>query len=274
MKYEKNLFNVENKIALVTGGATGIGRMMAEALAHGGAKVIIASRKGDECKKIAQEINKNIGEEKVMGFAGDLTTQASHKKFVEEIKKYTNELHILANNAGAAWGETFEEFPRDAWDKIMNLNVTAVFELTRDLMPLLVKTAMPDNPARVINTASVMGIVPVADGAYSYSVSKAAVVHLTKILANEFASQYVTVNALAPGPFPSKMTEFALNDPKMKEKVERQNPMGRIGRAEDIAGAMLFLCGKSGAYVTGATIPLDGGYCVSTHGKNIFPDKE
>ena len=154
----------------------------------------------------------------------------------------------------------------------MAVNVTSIFELTRDLTPLLDAAANDEDPARVINVASVMGIMPIAGGAYSYSVSKAAVIHLTKILANEFAPRQITVNAFAPGPFPSKMTAFATATEEGAAATGAKNPMGRIGRAADIAGALLFLCGHGGSYVTGTTIPLDGGYLVHTGDEKLFPE--
>ena len=272
MEYLNTIFSVEGKTALVTGGATGIGRMMATALVQGGARVLICSRKGEDCQKVAGELNKTAKGGKAEGFFGDLSTPESHAKLVEEVNSRTSHLHILANNAGVTWGEPFDTFPRKAWDKVLNINVTAIFEMTRDLMPLLTIAASDEDPARVINTASVMGIMPLADGAYSYSVSKAAVLHLTKILANEFTARRITVNALAPGPFPSRMTAFATENPKQARATAKANPLGRMGRSEDIAGALLFLCGKGGSYVTGATIPLDGGYGVDTQDKTIFPD--
>jgi NAD(P)-dependent dehydrogenase (short-subunit alcohol dehydrogenase family) len=272
MTYLSSLFSLEGKTALVTGGATGIGRMMAEAMVRSGATVMIASRKGEACEAVAEQLNTLGASGSAEGFAGDLSSQEGLANLVEEVKSRTDKLHILANNAGATWGEEFEKFPRMAWDKIMNVNVTSIFELTRDLTPLLEAASSDDDPARVINTASVMGIVPIADGAYSYSVSKAAVIHLTKILANEFTKRRITVNAFAPGPFPSKMTAFATASEEGAATTGAMNPMGRIGRAEDIAAATLFLCGYGGSYVTGTVLPLDGGYAVSTGDAELFPD--
>ena len=272
MTYFSSLFSLQDKTALVTGGATGIGRMMAQAMVEAGAKVMIASRKGDACEAVAAELNALAAPGSAKGFVGDLSSEEGLADLVEQVKSRTDKLHILANNAGATWGEEFEKFPRSAWDKIMNVNVTSIFELTRDLTPLLERAASDEDPARVINTASVMGIVPMADGAYSYSVSKAAVIHLTKILANEFTKRRITVNAFAPGPFPSKMTAFATASEEGAAYIGAMNPMGRIGRAEDIAAATLFLCGYGGSYVTGTVLPLDGGYTVSAGSTKLFPD--
>lgn len=270
--YLDSLFSVAGKTALVTGGATGIGRMMAHALVMAGARVMIASRKADACEAVAAELNELDAPGSAEGFGGDLSTGEGVTALAEEVRSRTDKLHILANNAGATWGEEFEKFPRSAWDKIMSVNVTSIFELTRDLTPLLEAAASDDDPARIINTASVMGIVPVAGGAYSYSVSKAAVIHLTRILANEFTKRRITVNAFAPGPFPSKMTAFATATEQGAEATGAMNPMGRIGRPQDIAAATLFLCGYGGSYVTGTTIPLDGGYAVDTGDRDLFPD--
>ena len=272
MAYLDDLFALGGKTALVTGGATGIGRMMAEALVRAGARVLICSRKADACEAVAEELNALGASGSAEGFGADLSSEEGVKAAATEVRSRTDRLDILANNAGATWGASYEEFPRSAWDKIMTLNVTAMFELTRDLTPLLEKHATTDDPARVVNVASVMGIVPIAEGAYSYSVSKAAVIHLTNILANEFTKRRITVNALAPGPFPSRMTAFATASEEGAAKVDAMNPIGRMGRPDDIAGAMLFLCGRGGSYVTAATIPLDGGYTVDTGDKPIFPD--
>ncbi|MEM1040538.1 MAG: SDR family oxidoreductase [Pseudomonadota bacterium] len=272
MDYLTSLFGVAGKTALITGGATGIGRMMAHALVMAGARVMIVSRKADACEAVAAELNGLGGPGKCEGFGADLSTEEGVKALADEVKGRTDQLHILANNAGATWGEPFDTHPRKAWDKIMSLNVSAMFELTRDLTPLLEASATDDDPARVINTASVMGIVPIAEGAHSYSVSKAAVIHLTKILANEFTRRRITVNAFAPGPFPSRMTAFATASEEGANEVGKMNPMGRIGRPEDIAAATLFLCGYGGSYVTGTTIPLDGGYVVDTGDAGLFPD--
>ncbi|MEP1206779.1 MAG: SDR family NAD(P)-dependent oxidoreductase [Rhizobiaceae bacterium] len=272
--YLSSLFSVKGKTALVTGGATGIGRMMAEALVMAGARVLICSRKGEHCEAVAAQLNEMdaAGGGSAEGFAADLSSQEGIKAAAEAVKSRTDKLHILANNAGATWGSDYENFPRSAWDKVMNLNVTSIFELTRDLTPLLEIAASDDDPARVINTASVMGIMPVADGCYSYSASKAAVIHLTRILANEMTSKRITVNAFAPGPFPSKMTAFATASTEGAAATGAKNPMGRIGRPADIAAATLFLCGHGGSYVTGTTIPLDGGYLVHTGDESLFPE--
>lgn len=270
--YLDGLFGLSGKTALITGGATGIGRMMAHGLVQAGAHVLICSRKGDACEAVAAELNALDAAGSAEGFAGDLASEESHAALVADVKSRTDKLHILANNAGATWGEPFETHPRKAWDKILTLNVTAMFELTRDLTPLLEAAASTDDPARVVNTSSTMGIVPIADGAYSYTVSKGAVLHLTKLLANEFTKRRITVNAICPGPFPSRMTAFATATEDGADKVAEMNPLGRIGRAEDIAGLMLFLCGRSGSYVTGAAIPVDGGYSVDTGDRPIFPD--
>lgn len=270
--YLASLYSVEGKTALVTGGATGIGRMMAEALVMAGARVLICSRKADACAAVADELNQLGGAGTAEGFGADLGSEGGVKAAAAEVNKRTDKLHILANNAGATWGSTYEDFPRSAWDKVMNLNVVSIFELTRDLTPLLDAAATADDPARIINIASVMGVKPVADGCYSYSTSKAAVVHLTKILANEMTRRHITVNAFAPGPFPSKMTAFAIGTEEGAAAVGAKNPLGRVGRPADIAAATLFLCGQGGSYITGTTIPLDGGYLVDTGHASLFSE--
>ncbi|MEM9050021.1 MAG: SDR family oxidoreductase [Pseudomonadota bacterium] len=252
------LFGLAGKRALVTGGATGIGRMAAEALVRAGADVLIASRKGPACAAAAAELSA-IGPGRAEGFAGDVGDEAALAALVAEIAARTDRLDILLNNAGITWGEPYESFPHAQWGRVMGVNVAALFSLTRDLTPLLTAAAKPEDPARVINLGSVMGTVPLAEGAYSYAASKAAVHHLTQILAGELAPRHITVNAFAPGPFPSKMTRFAIGSEAQQARVGANVPLGRVGLPSDIAAATLFLCGAGGAYVSGAILPLDGG---------------
>lgn len=263
------LFSLHGKTALVTGGATGIGRMAAEALMKAGARVLIASRKGDACEAVAAQLNEMDAPGTVEGFAGDVGTEAGVDAMVASVKERTETLDILMNNAGITWGAPMGQFPHHAWEKVMAVNMAGVFDLTQKLLPMLIASGSIDDPARVVNVGSVMGEIPMGDGAYSYSASKAAVIHTSKILAKELAGHHVTVNALAPGPFVSRMTAFATADEGMREKVGKDVPLGRVGRDEDIAGCMLFLCGQGGAYITGAVIPVSGGINVMS-GHNIF----
>ncbi|AKI00646.1 dehydrogenase of unknown specificity, short-chain alcohol dehydrogenase like [Hoeflea sp. IMCC20628] len=271
MSYVEDLFSVNGKIALVTGGATGIGRMIATGLVQAGARVLIASRKGEDCVKAAEELNNLGGTGSAEGFAGDVGTAEGVTALVEAVRSRTDKLHILVNNAGVTWGADYAGFPHAAWAKVMSVNVAGLFTLTRDLTPLLLAAASDTDPARVINLGSIMGTQPAADGAYSYSASKAAVHHLTKILAEELATQRVTVNAFAPGPFQSRMTAFATTSDEQVDKVGAGVPLGRIGAPDDVAGATIYLCSRAGAYVTGAILPIDGGLSVQ-HAIRLFKD--
>ena len=264
-----NLFSLKGKRALVTGGSTGIGFMATAGLVAAGAKVFIASRKLENCQNAAEELNSCNFEGEVIPFRGDLSSEDGINHIVEEIYSKNSQLHILINNAGRTWGSDFSSFPYDAWEKVLNLNVSAIFYLTQKLFPLLKATSKPDFPSRVLNIGSVMGEVPIGDGAYSYAASKSAVHHITRILAKEFAEDNITVNALSPGPFESNMTEFALGDAKGNSRVAKRVPLRRIGQIDDIAASIQFLCGKGGSYVTGAIIPVSGGINVST-GPSIF----
>ena len=254
-----HLFDLTGKVALVTGGALGIGRMAAEGLAAAGARVLIASRKADACEAVAAQINALGLPGSAEGFGGDVATEEGIAALVAEVKSRTDRLHILMNNAGRTWGAPLGEHPYDAWDKLLSLNVTGMFHLTQSLLPLLLAARTEGDPARVVNVGSVMGDIPKGTMTYSYAVSKGAVHHMTRVLSNDLAPQGITVNAIAPGPFVSKMTAFALADEEGRKKSAQGVPLGRVGCPEDIAGALQYLCGRGGAYLSGAILPLSGG---------------
>ncbi len=265
----ESLFSVSGKLALVTGGGSGIGRMIAEALAMGGARVLICSRKIEAVTATADEINALGYTGNVEAFQGDVSSEDDIAAIVAEVLSRSDHLDILVNNAGITWGAPLGGFPHSAWQKVMSVNVAGLFHLTQSLLGALKAAAKDDDPARVINLGSVMGSAAMGDGAYSYSASKAAVHHLTRILGKELAAERITVNAFAPGPFRSKMTAFATGTDEAAAKVGVDVPLGRCGNADDIAAATLFLCGQGGSYLTGTVLPLDGGIHLET-ADNLF----
>ena len=262
MNYLDHLFAVSGKTALVTGGATGIGRMIAEALVHAGARVLIASRKGDACIKVAAELNALGGPGSAEGLAGDLASEAGVAALATAVGERCDQLHILVNNAGRVWLADLDAFPYAAWDRILSVNLTGSFHLIQRMLPLLEKAGTEQDPARIINVGSVAGLITASEGSYSYTASKAAIHHLSRVLANELASRHITVNALAPGPFVSRMMAHITATEEDRALIARSVPIGRIGSPEDIAGAVLFLCGRGGAYVTGVVLSIDGGLSV------------
>ena len=252
-----DLFSLSGKVAVVTGGSRGIGLMIARGLLEGGArKVYISSRKADACAAAEKELSA-YGD--VTAIPADLSTEPECRRLADEVGAVENELHILVNNAGATWGTPMSEFSVDAWDKVMDTNLKGPFFLTRAFLPMLEKAASDDDPARVINIGSIDGLHVNPMPHYPYSASKAGIHHLTRVLAREFGPKRITVNAIAPGPFPSKMMAFALDDPNTRGVIEKGNPLGRIGRPDDMAGVTVFLSSRAGSYVNGAVIPVDGG---------------
>ena len=251
-----DLFDVSGKNALVTGGGRGIGLMIARGLVQAGVRVVIASRKAEDLEAAAAEL-RAFGD--CEAIPADLSTPEGAGALAEAVRARFDALHILVNNSGATWGAPLEEFPASGWDRVINTNLEGMFHVTVGLLPALRAAASAEDPARVINIGSIDGIrVPLVEN-YSYSASKAAVHMLTRHLARRLASEQITVNAIAPGPFESKMMAFMLDTPEKRAEVARIVPLGRIGRPDDAAGLTVFLASRAGSYLTGAVIPLDGG---------------
>ena len=250
----RDLFSIAGKTALVTGGSRGIGLMIARGFVEAGAKVYISSRKADVCDRAAAEL---APAGTCISVPADISTEAGARGLADAVAAREQALDILVNNAGANWGAPLAEYPDSAWDKVLALNVKSVFHLSRFLLPLLERAARPGDPARIINVGSIDGLhVPVLE-TYAYSASKAAVHHLTRILARRLAPHGVTVNAVAPGPFESKMMAETLQ--RFRDAIVASCPLGRIGEPEDMAGVAIYLASRAGAYLTGAVIPVDGG---------------
>jgi NAD(P)-dependent dehydrogenase (short-subunit alcohol dehydrogenase family) len=250
------LFDISGRTALVTGGSRGVGAMIARGLVQGGANVLISSRKEAELLSTAEELS-TLGS--CQAIPADLSSPEGARALAAQVRERAEALSILVNNAGATWGAPLEEFPESGWDRVIHTNVEGIFHLTTALLPALREAATDTNPARIINIGSVDGLRPPVMESYSYSASKAAVHMLTRHLAKRLAPEHITVNAIAPGPFESKMTAFMLDSQDAKEMVEQMVPLGRIGRPDDVVGLTVFLASRAGSYLTGTIIPLDGG---------------
>jgi NAD(P)-dependent dehydrogenase (short-subunit alcohol dehydrogenase family) len=249
-----DLFDLTGKTALVTGGTRGIGLMMARGLLQAGARLYISSRKADACASAVAEL-KRYGQ--VQAIAADLSTEAECLRLATEVRSREQALHVLINNAGTTWGAPLEEFPASGWDKVVDLNLKSPFFLTRACLDLLEAAGTQDDPARVINIGSIEGLHVQGLPTYSYAASKAGLHHLTRVLARELGPRNITVNAVAPGPFESKMMAATLD--AFGDAIAALSPLRRIGRPDDMAGVAIYLSARAGAYLTGAVIPVDGG---------------
>lgn len=253
-----DLFSVKGKVALVTGGAQGMGFMIAEGLVKAGAKVYITSRKADVCNASAAELSK-LGE--CVALPADLDNPEAIVKLANEFKAQEEQLDILINNAGRTWGAPLETFPDKAWAPIMAVNVQGPFTLVRELLPQLKKSgeASALNPARVINIGSLAGKLVEPLSAYSYASSKAAIHHLSRVLAADLADDNITVNAVVPGYFPTNMTAHIRSEEDKNQELIERVPLSRMGTPEDMVGMCIFLCSRAGSYITGGELVLDGG---------------
>lgn len=251
------LFDLTGKFALVTGGAQGLGRMIAEGLLRAGATVAITSRKADLCEAAAAEMGA-LGT--CIALPCDLSSPEAAVDLAARVRTACGgKLHVIVNNAGKTWGGPIDTFPDKAWPGVMMVNVQAPFTLLRELLPELEAAASPEDPARVINIGSVAGKVTERLSAYSYSASKAAIHMLSRDLAGDLATRHINVNAVMPGFFPTRMTAHMRDEDAVDPKLAAHIPMGRMGRADEIAGTIVFLSSRAGAYITGAEIPVDGG---------------
>jgi NAD(P)-dependent dehydrogenase (short-subunit alcohol dehydrogenase family) len=249
----KDLFSLQGRVALVTGGSRGIGRMIATGFLHQGARVYLTARKAAQCEATARELSQ-IGTCIALPF--DVSSVDAARQLAAEMAQREPRLDILVNNAGAAWGEDFDTFPETGWDKVVDLNMKAPFFLTQAFHGLLKAAASAERPAKVINIASIDGLSVNQWETYSYTASKAGLIHLTRRMALRLAQDHIVVSGIAPGPFPSDMNKEARDH---GEAVADRVPAGRVGRTEDMAGAAIYLASRAGDYVVGETIVVDGG---------------
>ena len=252
----KTLFDVAGKVAIVSGGSSGIGAMMARGFLENGAKVYITARKAERLMAMAEELSK-FGE--CIAIPSDMSSVEGIASFVAEVSKHESKVDILINNAGASWSASIEDFPENGWDKVMDINIKSVFFTIQKFLPLLKAAGNSDQPARVINIASINGLRNSGMTTYSYTASKSGVILLTEHLATDLASQGINVNAIAPGFFPSNMTKHIVENDEMNDEALSKIPRGRMGKPEDIAGTAIFLCSPASSWITGETIVLDGG---------------
>ena len=247
-----DLFSLKGRIALVTGGSRGIGRMIAAGFLAQGAKVYISSRKAADCEQTAKELS---AQGECISLPADVSSMEGINALVAAYAARESTLDILVNNAGAAWGESFDTFPEKGWDKVVDLNLKAPFFLTQALIAPL-RAAAKTQPAKVINIASIDGISVNPQETYSYAASKAGLIQLTRRMALRLAQDNIVVSAIAPGAFASEMNRVARDQ---AEETAKRIPARRIGRDEDMAGGAIYLASRAGDYVMGSTLVIDGG---------------
>lgn len=256
------LFGLQGKVALITGGSRGIGAMFVEGfLAAGCERIYISARKGPQIAAAVEKFG-----DRVIGIPGDVSTVEGCKALAAEIAKRENKLDILINNAGAAWGAPFEEFPEAGWDKVMDVNVKGPFFLTQALFPLLKAAGTPDRPAKVVNVGSIDGMRLNPWDTWSYHASKSSILYLTKRMAATLVKDNIIVTAIAPGAFESEMNRAARDH---GDEVAKGIPARRIGTPEDMAAAAIYLCSRAGDYVIGETLTVDGGLVHAAVGTSI-----
>ncbi|VVJ23507.1 Rhamnolipids biosynthesis 3-oxoacyl-[acyl-carrier-protein] reductase RhlG (EC [Amycolatopsis camponoti] len=256
-----DLFDLSGKYALVTGGTKGIGMMIARGLLQAGARVVISSRNADTCAE-AQQLLSEFGD--VRAIPADLSRHDECQRLADLVEAESERLDILVNNAGAMWREPLETFPDEAWDTVLDLNLKSPFWLAQALLPALRRAGTADDPARIVNIGSIAAIHVAASPNYSYASSKAGLHQLTRVLARELGPQHVTVNAVAPGPFPSQMMASTLD--AIGDTIAAKAPLRRLGRDDDMAGIAVFLASRAASYLTGTVIPVDGGIATTATG--------
>ncbi|WP_410578298.1 SDR family oxidoreductase [Amycolatopsis sp. lyj-108] len=256
-----DLFDLSGKYALVTGGTRGIGMMIARGLLQAGARVVVSSRKADACAE-AQRLLSEFGD--VQAIPADLSRYDECQRLADLVKAGSERLDILVNNAGAMWREPLETFPAEAWDAVIDLNLKAPFWLVQALLPALRRAGTADDPARIINIGSIAAIHVAEAPNYSYASSKAALHQLTRVLARELGPQHITVNAVAPGVFPSQMMAATID--AIGDTIAAKAPLRRLGRDDDMAGVAVFLASRAGSYLTGTIVPVDGGTATTASG--------
>jgi len=259
MKLEE-LFSVKDKIVLITGGSRGIGEMIAEGFIANGSKVYITSRKESDVKNTARRLVEKHGGF-CEAFSSDISNLSGIKSLFEEFNKREQNLDVLVNNAGAVWGEPLETFSELGWDKVMDLNVKSIFFMIQRFLPLLKVNTSQSFKSRIINIGSIDGINTPFYENYSYSIAKASVHKLTKVLSAKLILENIICNAIAPGPFPSKMLGSAVKHDYTT--ISKKNPSQRVGLPEDIAGIAIFLASKASEYTVGEVVSCDGGLVAS-----------
>lgn len=255
------LFDLSGKYALVTGSTGGIGMMIARGLLQAGARVVINSRKADTCARAQRRLSE-YGD--VQAIPADVSRHDECQRLADLVNANSEHLDILVNNAGAMWREPLATFPDQAWDAVIDLNLKSPFWLVQALLPALRKAGTADDPARIINIGSIAAIHVAQSPNYSYASSKAALHQLTRVLARELGPQHITVNAVAPGPFPSQMMASTLD--AIGDTIAAAAPLRRLGRDDDMAGTAVFLASRAGSYLTGTIIPVDGGIATTATG--------